>query len=76
MVEYVQKNNYWNCPFKTSACCCSKCRCDTDNFKGGHGIPVMPDTPQKVKQIPTIKSSMISGKTLSFKQNHKPISDP
>ena len=35
MLALLSRQSSWNCPFKMNSCCCSKCRNDTNNYKGG-----------------------------------------
>lgn len=39
MLAVLARTANWNCPFKMNACCCSKCRNDTSNYKGGQVSP-------------------------------------
>lgn len=48
MLTVLTRQTSWSCPFKMNACCCSKCRCDTNNYKGGD--PVQEEEPAEMKQ--------------------------
>lgn len=49
MLAVVTRQSSWSCPFKMNACCCSKCRSDTNNYKGGDPSQEAPEEQPDMK---------------------------
>lgn len=63
MMQVLSRQSSWNCPFKMVACCCSKCRNDTNNYQGGD-----PNHETPVKDKPLLKNELEMKRQLLFEE--------
>jgi len=73
MLTVLTRQTSWSCPFKMNACCCSKCRSDTNNYKGGDPVQETAEEPAEMKQR-LIEERKVAETKVLLEKRKRPLS--